>query len=90
MSIEQKFVFDSLQDSESIRQFLTALVEGFDAGKINLSTNGDEIELHPKGLLNFSVKAKRKSGANKIAIKIAWKDSGQGEDPAVKTINVNS
>lgn len=90
MSIEKKFVFDSLQDSESIRLFLKALVEGFDAGKINLSTNGDEIELHPKGLLNFSVKAKRKAGANKIAIKIAWKDSDQGEDPTEKTINVNS
>ncbi len=90
MSIEKKFIFDSLQDSESIRQFLAALVEGFDTGKINLSTNGDEIELHPKGLLNFSVKAKRKSGTNKITIKIAWKDSDQGEDLTNKTINISS
>ncbi|WP_027721117.1 amphi-Trp domain-containing protein [Maridesulfovibrio zosterae] len=90
MSIDQKFVFESLQDSETIRQFLKSLVDGFDTGKISLSTNGDEIELTPKGLLNFSVKAKKKETDNKISIKISWKESKANASPVAKTINVNS
>ncbi|CCO23806.1 amphi-Trp domain-containing protein [Maridesulfovibrio hydrothermalis] len=90
MSVEKKFVFESLQDSETIRRFLNSLVDGFDSGKISLSTNGDEIELIPKGLLNFSVKAKRKDKNNKIAIKISWKESCRDENQTAKTIRVNS
>lgn len=74
---EEKFVFDSLQDSETIRDFLSSLTDGFEKGCITLSTNGDEIELAPKGLLNFMVKAKKKGSANKLSIKVAWKDSGK-------------
>ncbi len=58
--------------------------------KINLSTNGDEIELNPAGLLNFSVKAKRKADANKIAIKVSWKESSTHNNPVAKTLSVNS
>lgn len=90
MSAEKKFIFESLQDSETIRQFLKSLVDGFESGKINLSTNGDEIELTPKGLLNFSVKAKRKAENNKLTIKISWKEPGNDETPVTKNLNVAS
>lgn len=72
---EESFVFDSLQDSESIKDFLSSLTDGFERGTITLSTNGDTIELTPHGLLSFMVKAKRKGSANKLSIKVAWKDS---------------
>lgn len=72
---EEKFVFDSLQDSETIKDFLGSLTDGFEKGCITLSTNGDEIELNPQGLLNFMVKAKKKGSTNKLSIKVAWKDS---------------
>jgi amphi-Trp domain-containing protein len=71
---EEKFVFDSLQDSETIREFIETLREGFEKGRIALSSGSEEILLTPKGLLNFSVKAKKKHGESKINIKIAWKD----------------
>ncbi|MGE4504929.1 MAG: amphi-Trp domain-containing protein [Desulfovibrionaceae bacterium] len=82
---EEKFYFDSLQDAESIRQFLEALTEGFAKGELSLASNGDQIVLHPKGLLSFSVKAKRKRGGSKLNIRVAWKelegDSGQETTP---------
>lgn len=90
MSSEKKFVFESLQDAESIRTFLQSLVNGFESGTIKLSTNGDNIELHPEGLLNFTVKAKRKESGNKINIKIGWKDSNGYESPSAKTLNINT
>lgn len=71
---EEKFVFDSLQDSKTIADFLESLTDGFGKGAISLSTNGDEILLTPQGLLNFSVKAKKKGNESKLTIKVAWKD----------------
>jgi amphi-Trp domain-containing protein len=76
---DDKFMYDSLQDTQSITEFIATLREGFEKGRITLSTNGDEIALAPRGLLNFTVKARRKSdGASKISIKIAWKESRDG------------
>lgn len=71
---DEKFVFDSLQDCETIKDFLSSLTDGFDKGVITLSTNGDTVELQPQGLLNFVVKAKKKGNASKLSVKIAWKD----------------
>ena len=76
---EDKFVFDSLQDSDTIKDFLSSLTDGFDKKSITLSTNGDEIELTPNGLLSFMVKAKKKGSSNRLSIKIAWKDSHKGK-----------
>ena len=90
MASEKKFVFESLQDADTIRTFLQSLVDGFESGTIRLSTNGDEIELNPEGLLNFTVKAKRKAGSNKINIKIGWKDSEADENPSDKTLNIDT
>lgn len=75
---EEKFVFDSLQDGDTIREFLNSLTEGFEKGCIKLATNGDAIELTPHGLLNFTVKAKKKGTTNKLSIKVTWKDSDKG------------
>ncbi|AMK12732.1 MAG: amphi-Trp domain-containing protein [Pseudodesulfovibrio sp.] len=77
---EEKFVFDSLQDCETIKEFLTSLVEGFENKSITLTTNGDEIHLAPNGLLQFMVKAKKKGPENKLSIKVAWKENPEAQD----------
>jgi amphi-Trp domain-containing protein len=76
---EEKFVFDSLQDCETIKNFLEALIEGFEKHSIDLSTNGNEIHLEPQGLLNFTVKAKKKGTENKLSIKVTWKESSSAQ-----------
>ena len=86
---EDKFIFDSLQDSETIKEFLQALTEGFEKGSINLSTNGDEIHLSPKGLLNFTVKARKKGTDNKLSIKVSWKDSAPPASSGEATLKVS-
>jgi hypothetical protein len=74
---DEKFVFDSLQDSETIKSFLTSL------------TNGDAIELKPDGLLNFVVKARKKGSENKLSIKVEWKDAAKGKKDADDTLQVS-
>ncbi|WP_207264627.1 amphi-Trp domain-containing protein [Desulfovibrio sp. Huiquan2017] len=78
---EEKFVFDSLQDCGSIKDFLESLIEGFEKRSINLSTNGNEIHLEPEGLLNFTIKARKKGTENKISIKVSWKDAPAAQSP---------
>lgn len=77
---EEKFVFDSLQDGETIKDFLASITDGFGKGKITLSTNGDAIELYPCGLLNFTVKAKKKGNETRLSVKVSWKDSSAPKD----------
>lgn len=80
---EQKFYFDSLQDTETIAEFLEALRDGFAKEEITVTANGDSITLSPKGLLNFTVKAKHKRGESKLTVRISWKERG-GEDGRVR------
>lgn len=86
---EEKFVFDSLQDSETIKAFLASLTEGFEKGSITLSTNGDAIELKPDGLLNFIVKARKKGTENKLSIKVEWKDAAKLKKDTDETLKVS-
>ncbi len=86
MSNEKKFVFESLQDATSIGTFLEAITEGMRSGHILLSSSEDQIEMYPKGLLTFSLRAKRKGSSNRISFKVEWKD--RQEDGSIKTLFV--
>lgn len=87
MSQEEKFFFESLQDPDSIKDYLASLIEGIESGRIVLATNGDEMTLNTPDLLKFTLKAKRKSETSKLSIKLSWKDEQKAviksEDPMV-------
>jgi len=91
MSGDQKFEFDSFQDNTSIQFFLQSLLDGFAKKKIVLSSENDEIILHPDTLVRFSVKAKKKDGVkNELGIKISWKDPKIELKTPDKTIKISS
>jgi amphi-Trp domain-containing protein len=75
MAAEKKFIFESLQDVKSICSFLDAITDGMKTGKVVLSSSDECIEMHPTGLLNMSIKAKKKGSNNKIGLKIQWKET---------------
>ncbi|MFO7816569.1 MAG: amphi-Trp domain-containing protein [Thermodesulfobacteriota bacterium] len=87
MSKDQKFSHESIQDAQSIKQFLQALEDGLEQGTLHLSNHSENIDMFPQGLLKFSIKAKRKDEANKIVLKIEWKDSRSNE--LISTVPVN-
>ncbi|MGD9331105.1 MAG: amphi-Trp domain-containing protein [Desulfobacterales bacterium] len=76
------FEYESYQDLVTIQKFLESLYQGFDKEKIVLSSGDDTIELQPKNLLKFSVRAKKKEAKTKLSIKISWKE---GKIKATKT-----
>ena len=88
---DDRFEYESLQDSESIQHFLKSLVEGFENGRIALATEDREIHLYPEALLKFKVKAKKKPGdSSQLQIKISWRESGGSKGAAGQTIRILS
>lgn len=85
-----KFVFESFQDKDTIKDYFRALMDGIDKGKIVLSTNGEDIELNPNALLRFAVKVKKKSGESALSIKISWKEKKKGAVSANESIRITS
>ncbi|UZP67109.1 amphi-Trp domain-containing protein [Desulfovibrio mangrovi] len=87
---EEKFAFESMQDTQSIKVFLESLIQGFENGKVTLAAHGDRIELAPEGLLAFTVKARRYGDSSKLTIKIGWKESHTKPDSADNELSVTT
>jgi amphi-Trp domain-containing protein len=69
-----EFAHDSLQDTESIGKYLEALAQGFTSGTLEFSSGKKAIQLRPSGLLELSLKARRKDGEARLSIEVAWKE----------------
>lgn len=87
---EQKFVHESLQDITSIRAFLDALITSVDKKRLVLSSEGQEIVMEMDGLLKFSLRAKKKSGENKLSIKITWTDAPETQSVPSPPVSISS
>jgi amphi-Trp domain-containing protein len=69
-----EFDHESLQDSDSIVKYLEALAAGFRSGTLQFSSGKKAIRLRPNGLLELSLKAKRKNGEARVQIEVGWKE----------------
>ena len=74
MSSDGTFMHESLEDTESVVRYLEALLEGLKRGRVELEQDDESFELHPQGLVNFQVKAKRKGERSKLRLKLQWKE----------------
>jgi amphi-Trp domain-containing protein len=66
------FEHESLQDKESVMNYLKVISEGFDSGLIHLANEEDEVTLSPKGLSRLKIKAKQAKNHQEIRITLAW------------------
>lgn len=82
MSDSGKFTYESIQDTESVRDYVRSILTGLETGRITLASNGDEIVLEPAALLKFTVKARKKDDGTRLSIKLSWKDAGPVAPPA--------
>jgi amphi-Trp domain-containing protein len=90
MSDDGKFVYESLQDSDSIQMFLKSLEEGFKKGTLVLKSNEEEMRLTPSRLVNFSIKAKKKGDSNTIHITIQWQDKTAQKTSQASTLTIQT
>ena len=68
------FEHESLQDTASIGKYLEALAEGFQDGTLEFSSGKKSIRLQPTGLLELTLKARKKDGEARLQIDVSWKE----------------
>ncbi len=69
-----RFRHESLQDADTIQQYLKALTKGVARGKLTFSDEDGEIVLQPQGLLNLKLTASKEDGRNRVTLRITWHD----------------
>jgi amphi-Trp domain-containing protein len=82
-----EFDHESLQDTESIGKYLEALAAGFRTGALQFSSGKKAIRLRPSGLLELSLKVKRKSGHARLHLNVAWREpkkEKKSDEPPLK------
>lgn len=86
MSSEDSFRHESVHDRNSIVRYLQAITAGIEQGHIELGTAEHMLTLAPEGMLELQVRAKRKGGRVKLALKLAWRenDDEDGERLEIK------
>ena len=77
---DQTFVHRSLQDCDSIGEYLEALAQGFKARRLLFCAGKREMMLKPTGLLKFNVKAKRREEEVKVTLRVSWKELGSDRE----------
>ncbi len=80
MKDEGRFAHESLQDAGTIAKYLQTLIEGFEKGSIALKSDEGELMLHPKDMITFMIRAKKKNEKTKLTLKISWKDPDNADN----------
>lgn len=90
MSEKRDFSYESLQDPESIGQYLRALADGIAAGHLTLKRDGNEIVLEPRGLLRCRIVGKRKRQRAQLVFKVSWRVDDPSEQLDASTLEISS
>jgi len=70
---DREFNHQSLQDQESITDYLEALAEGFRNGTLKFSDSEGDILMRPHGLIHFEVDASNKRDRVRLSLRFTWK-----------------
>jgi amphi-Trp domain-containing protein len=70
-----EFVHESLQNSQSIGEYLRAILDGLERGYIDLSDDAGRLVLHPTGLLGLEVRAKRTGNRARLQLELSWAEA---------------
>lgn len=86
---DREFAHESFQDRESVVQYLAALGDGFQHGKLLLSTGGEEFMLDTPPLVQLDVRAKQKNHRGEIVIRVSWKNHKPQKTLTVESIEAD-
>ncbi len=84
-----EFKHESLQDCQSIVEYLNSLCDGFERKHLVLRSENNEVIVKPHGLLKFEIKARKRSDRVKLSLKISWND-GMEEDEGSNQLVIQS
>ncbi|MCV6584237.1 MAG: amphi-Trp domain-containing protein [Marinibacterium sp.] len=84
-----RFSHESLQDAKTIKSLISALGKGFAKGSLTLGDGGDELVLHPDGLMTVRIKAERENGQCQVNLRVSWAD-GDAPSPRRDSPRIDS
>jgi amphi-Trp domain-containing protein len=87
---DQKFVFESMQDAESIRKYLQAVMDGLDKGQFVVAAGDEQLVLQPTELLNFTVKARKRGGSGRLSLTISWRCPEEDAPKSEETLKIEA
>lgn len=70
----ERFVYESLQDIDTVVTHLRAVADGLAQGRLRLASDDRELVLQPQGLLRTRLKAGRTGARNQLLLKLSWRD----------------
>ena len=67
-----RFRHESLQDTKTIQDLLSAITKGMGAGKVTLEDDKAKLVMEPSGMLRLKINAAVEDGQNKLDVRITW------------------
>ncbi len=77
-----EFKHESVQDPQSVVQYLQALSEGLKKGQLEFKTGETELVVAPQGLIKFSIKVKRDGKRIRVTTRLSWKEREESSEAA--------
>lgn len=78
--MKDAFKYQTAVDATELSRYLAALLDGVEAGRLPIADSETSFVLHPRGLIDLSLKARKKSGRARLCLELAWTDE-EGEMP---------
>ncbi|MDL2260425.1 amphi-Trp domain-containing protein [Deltaproteobacteria bacterium OttesenSCG-928-K17] len=78
--MKNSFKYQVAVDSVELSRYLAALLEGVENGCLPLSDSEDCFALHPRGLMDLTLKVDKKAGRTRFNLDLTWADE-EGEMP---------
>ena len=72
MKQNTRFRHESLQDGETVKRLLNALVAGISKGRIELEDEDGAMILTPHGLAHLKISASQDDKKNRLDIRLTW------------------
>lgn len=73
------FEHESLQDKESIINYLNALADGIKKGEVIFSDEEERLEIQPEKIGQFRVRASQTKKTQEIRLKLSWSNKKQSD-----------
>jgi len=87
MKQHTRFRHESLQDAETIKDFLKSIANAFGKGKLVLEDEDGQLAMEPEGLLHLKVTGSQEDDRNRLNIRVTWQN--ETDIPVKKKIKVN-
>jgi len=88
MAKKKEFEHESLQDRDSLAQYLQTVTQGFQDGRLSVSSRGEDIALEPRGLIQFELRASQRSDRGRLTLRFTWKPSKDEPGPTAEDLKI--